>query len=131
MAAAESCISTERGGPSGPCRTISFGGSGVLMLLATPFVKRQIQRRIDARPAGPSGQELKHGACFVWGRVEDARGNSREARLRGPNGYLLTAHTALQILRRVLDGQVTPGFRTPAQQYGWRMILDVAGTSIS
>ncbi len=109
----------------------AIAARAIAPLLATSFVKKRIQKRIDARPAGPSEEQLQHGACFVWGRVEDAQGNSREARLRGPNGYLLTAHTALQILRRVLDGQVTPGFRTPAQQYGWRLILDATGTSIS
>ena len=100
-------------------------------LLATSFVKAQLKKRIDARAPGPSEQELRHGASYVWGRVEDATGASREARLRLPNGYQLTALTALLITRRVLAGAVTPGFQTPARQFGADFILAVAGTSRS
>jgi short subunit dehydrogenase-like uncharacterized protein len=99
-------------------------------LVGSSFVKRQLKRRIDARPAGPSEEQLTHGACFVWGRVEDDAGRSAELRLRGPNGYLLTAHTALLILKRTLAGDFTPGFQTPARQYGENFVLEVAGTTI-
>lgn len=100
-------------------------------LLGSSFVKRFLKRRIDARPAGPDDHELKHGASFVWGRVTDEQGNVAEGRIRGPNGYLLTAHTALLIAQRVLAGKATPGFQTPAGLYGADLILEVAGTSRS
>jgi short subunit dehydrogenase-like uncharacterized protein len=100
-------------------------------LLATSFVKQQLKRRIDARPPGPSAEELERGASYVWGRAEDDRGRSVEGRIRGPNGYLLTAHTALLILKRVLNGDLAPGFQTPALRYGADLILQVAGTSRS
>ena len=99
-------------------------------ILRSGFVKRQLKRRIDARPAGPDEHQLQHGACFVWGRVEDDAGRSAELRLRGPNGYLLTAHTALMIFQRTLAGDFTPGFQTPARQYGENFILGVAGTTL-
>ena len=100
-------------------------------LLATSLVKNFLKRRIDARPAGPSEHELQHGASFVWGRVEDNVGNVVEGRVRGPNGYLLTAHTALNIARRVLNEDFSPGFHTPARLYGSRLILEVPGSSLS
>ncbi len=96
-------------------------------LLASSLVKKQLQKRIDARPPGPDDRELGKGASFVWGRVEDEKGNAVEARVRGPNGYLLTAHSALIILKRVLAGDFAPGFQTPAGQYGADLILDVPG----
>ncbi|HET9439586.1 MAG TPA: saccharopine dehydrogenase NADP-binding domain-containing protein [Longimicrobiales bacterium] len=100
-------------------------------VLNSAWVKKLLKHRIDARPAGPSEEQLVNGASFVWGRVEDAQGRAEEARLRGPNGYLLTAHTALLILKRVLSGDLTPGFQTPAGCYGSRLILEVAGTSLT
>ena len=100
-------------------------------LLNSSFVKKQLKRRIDARPAGPDEKELGETACFVWGRVEDKRGNAIEARVRGPNGYLLTAHTALMVLKRVLSGEYSAGFQTPAGLYGADFVLEVAGTSRS
>jgi short subunit dehydrogenase-like uncharacterized protein len=97
-------------------------------LLATSLVKTLLKRRIDARAAGPDPTELARGASYIWGRVEDGSGNAAEARVRGPNGYTLTAHSALLILRRVLAGDFSPGFQTPAQQYGADFILEVPGT---
>ena len=100
-------------------------------LLATSFVKKQLKRRIDARPPGPGAAELERGASYVWGRAEDDSGRSVEGRIRAPNGYLLTAHTALLILKRVLSGDFAPGFQTPGFRYGADFILEVAGTSRS
>jgi short subunit dehydrogenase-like uncharacterized protein len=100
-------------------------------LLNSGVVKRQLQKRIDARAPGPSSRELHEGASFVWGRVEDEQGNAAEARVRGPNGYLLTAHSALLILERVLGGKLAPGFQTPAGQYGPDLILEVPGVEMS
>ena len=100
-------------------------------LLATSLVKKLLKRRIDARPAGPDKQELEHGASYVWGRVEDLSGRAAEAHVKGPNGYLLTAHSALIVARRVLSGGFTPGFQTPARQFGSRLILDVPGSTLT
>jgi short subunit dehydrogenase-like uncharacterized protein len=97
-------------------------------VIASSFVKKQLQRRIDARPAGPDEEQLRTSASYVWGRVETENGQYAEARLRLPNGYLLTAHTALLIVRRVLQDDYAPGFQTPAQKYGSDFILNVAGT---
>jgi short subunit dehydrogenase-like uncharacterized protein len=100
-------------------------------LLATSLVKKLLKQRIDARPAGPDHAELTQGASYVWGRVEDDNGKVAEARVRGPNGYTLTAHSALLILRRVLAADFSAGFQTPARQYGANFILEVPGTARS
>lgn len=112
-------------------RYLALAARAAAPLLATGFVKSLLKKRIDARPAGPSEHELAHGVSYVWGRVEDASGVTAEARLRLPNGYLLTARTALRILDRVLAGGCAPGFQTPARQYGADFILEVAGTARS
>jgi short subunit dehydrogenase-like uncharacterized protein len=114
-----------------PVRYLAIATRFLGPLLGSAFVKKQLKKRIDARPPGPNEEQLARGACFVWGRVTDDDGRSAEARLRGPNGYLLTAHTALLVLKRVMTGDFTPGFRTPAGQYGEDFILEVAGTSLT
>jgi short subunit dehydrogenase-like uncharacterized protein len=91
-------------------------------LLASSFAKNFLQRRIDARPAGPDQHELHYGKSFIWGRVEDAAGRFVEGRIEGPNGYMLTAHVALMIATRVLKGDHSPGFLTPAAQFGSGLI---------
>lgn len=97
-------------------------------LLRTKWMKETLKRRIRAGRPGPSEHQLEHGMSAVWGRVEDANGNAVEARVRGPNGYLLTAHTALLITKRILSGDFKAGFQTPSLAYGADLILEVPGT---
>jgi short subunit dehydrogenase-like uncharacterized protein len=94
-------------------------------LLHSKALKAILKGRIRARAPGPDAHELMHGTSVVWGRVEDAAGNFVEGRVRGPNGYLLTAHAALLIAKRIITGHVQPGFRTPAMAYGPDLILEV------
>jgi len=92
------------------------------------WFKRLAQRIVRARVYGPGEADFAHGSSAVWGRVEDDAGNSAEARIEGPEGYWLTAHTALLILRRVLAGDFQPGFKTPSLLYGPDLVLEVPGT---
>lgn len=104
------------------------------MRLARPFtrllgagpVQRLLQRRIP--PGGPAPDERARGYCLLWGEALDDAGNRAEARLRTANGYTLTAATAVGIARKVLDGQATPGFQTPAKMYGPDLILEAPGS---
>jgi short subunit dehydrogenase-like uncharacterized protein len=96
-------------------------------LLHGAWLKTLLKKRIRARAPGPDANELAHGTCAIWGRVEDAEGRFVEGRVRGPNGYLLTAHTALLIAKRILAGEVKPGFQTPSMAYGADLILEVPG----
>jgi short subunit dehydrogenase-like uncharacterized protein len=61
--------------------------------------------------------------------VEDAAGHSASALLHGPDGYLLTAHTALAAVQRVLAGEVHPGFQTPSRAYGPDFVLAIEGVT--
>ena len=49
------------------------------------------------------------------------------ARLTGPEAYRLTAETAVRSVERIVDGQVTPGFHTPAEAFGAGFIEEVPG----
>ena len=96
-------------------------------LLRSRTLKSFLRRRIEARPAGPDAARRGRAETFVYGRVRNAAGNTYAARLRTPEGYKLTAMTALEITRRVLNGEVQPGFRTPAELFGADFVLGFAG----
>jgi short subunit dehydrogenase-like uncharacterized protein len=99
-------------------------------LLRSAPVRAVQKRLLRARPAGPDEDELANGECRVWGCVEDDAGNRETAALRGPNGYLLTAHAALIILRKAAAGHFTAGFQTPARAYGAGLVLEVPGVEL-
>ena len=96
-------------------------------LLGSRFVQRLVDRKIAAGPAGPSEAQRQRGASFVWGEARDERAGRVTSRLRGPEGYTLTALTALAVMERVMAGEARPGFQTPAGMYGADFILGVPG----
>ena len=96
-------------------------------VLATGPVQRFLKSRIKAQPPGPSDAERARGASNVWGEVTDEAGQTRRARLRGPEGYTLTAMTALNVVRRVIAGTAPAGFQTPSLAYGPDFILEIEG----
>ncbi|HYY55903.1 MAG TPA: saccharopine dehydrogenase NADP-binding domain-containing protein [Pyrinomonadaceae bacterium] len=96
-------------------------------LLATAPVQSFLKSRIKAQPPGPSGQERARGKSFVWGEVADDAGLRKRSRLRGPEGYTLTAMTALSVVERVLAGNAPAGFQTPSLAYGADFILEIEG----
>lgn len=97
-------------------------------LLRKSWVKRMVQRRIDRRITGPDEAVRQKARSFVWGKAWNESGETVAARLSGPDGYTLTAHTALLIARKVLQGNWQAGFHTPAGLYGADLILEVEGT---
>lgn len=98
-------------------------------LTGSTLFKRLTKKWIDRRITGPDESERKAARAHVWGKVWNERGGMAEARLQVPDGYSLTAATALIITKKVLSGQWKPGFQTPAGLYGADLILEVAGTS--
>jgi short subunit dehydrogenase-like uncharacterized protein len=104
--------------------TRSFG-----WLLGTGMVQRFLKKRIKAQPPGPNEEERARGKSFVWGEVKDDNGKRAVSRLRGPEGYTLTALAALAIVERVLAGQFAVGFQTPSKAYGADFVLEIEGVT--
>jgi short subunit dehydrogenase-like uncharacterized protein len=96
-------------------------------LLKTSFMRNRLLKKIRSGPAGPTDAERERNKSLVWGQVKDASGNSVEARLRGPEGYTLTAHAALMISGRILAGDWKAGYQTPAGCYGADLVLGIPG----
>lgn len=66
----------------------------------------------------------------LWGRVTDGSGRSVEGTLVTPEGYRLTAETAVESARRVVAGAVEAGFRTPSLAFGARYITEFDGCDL-
>lgn len=92
-------------------------------LLATSPIQSILQSQIPQ--GGPNDEEREKGKTFLWGEASDEQGNKVEARQFGPEGYTLTALTALKISEKILDGNFCTGFQTPAKCYGADLILEI------
>ncbi|MEJ7739160.1 MAG: saccharopine dehydrogenase NADP-binding domain-containing protein [Chitinophagaceae bacterium] len=98
-------------------------------ILRTGAVRSAIRNRIDCRPSGPSTTARQNGKSFIWGQVKNRDGKNVEARLTGPEGYTITAHTSVLILKKGLAGDYKPGYFTPAGLFGPDLILEVPDVS--
>lgn len=98
-------------------------------LLRWSVVKDFFRRRLKNRPAGPNAERRKKAESYIYGRATNAAGQTFAARLRTPEGYTLTAITALMITKRVLANDLKPGYQTPAGCYGADLVMEVEGTT--
>lgn len=96
-------------------------------LLTSRFVRQLAQARVRRTVTGPSDEARAQGSTAVWGEVIDGNGRRIRARLRGPEGYTLTAIAAVMAMTRVLHGDCAAGFLTPSLAFGPDFVLDVPG----
>ncbi len=97
-------------------------------LLRTRFVRGIIQKKINAKPAGPSDEQRQKSAALVWGEATNAAGERINASISCADGYTLTAHSSLLIVKKILEGDLKPGYQTPGGVYGESLIFEVPGT---
>ncbi len=98
-------------------------------LLATRLGQRIAGTLIERQPEGPSDAERAGTRAVLVAQATNANGEQRRTRLVTPEAYTLTALTALEIAKRVVDGDFTPGFQTPSLAYGADFILKFAGVT--
>lgn len=108
-----------------------------MMKLARPFgwllgsapIQKLLKSQIQKQPPGPSDEERQRGLSLLWGEATDDAGGRVESRLRGPEGYTLTALTSLAVVEKILGGDAPAGFQTPAMAYGPDFILEIPGVT--
>jgi short subunit dehydrogenase-like uncharacterized protein len=98
-------------------------------VLRSAPVRRLLAARVRAGAPGPSDEERRRGASLLWGEAVAADGRRAEARLRGPEGYTLTALAAVHLARKALGGHATAGFQTPSRAYGADVVLELPGVA--
>jgi len=98
-------------------------------LLRSGPVQRWLKARIRRGAPGPDETARARGVALLYGEVSDAEGRRARARLRGPEGYTMTARTAVAALEETLAGRATPGFRTPSLAFGADFVLGIDGVT--
>ena len=92
-------------------------------------VQRWLKRIVQRLPEGPDDAALASGHADFVGIATDAQGRAVSTHLRTPEGYALTGETAAECARRILAGEVQPGFRTAAMVFGADFILSFDGVT--
>lgn len=111
-------------------RTMARLSNLVRPLLGTRPVQSLLLSRVRAGAPGPSAERRDRSAGLLWGEASDGR-RRVVSRLRTPDGYTHTAHAAVAILERLLQGAVATGFQTPSRAFGPDFVLGLPGVSRS
>ncbi len=98
-------------------------------LVGSDFMKKRMLKKVWSGKPGPTAEEREQSKSLLWGIAKDADGNEFEARLECPEGYTLTAMTALESVKRVLADKSfkSSGFLTPSLAFGSDYITNFAG----
>lgn len=88
------------------------------------FAKKQISKNVT----GPDQATRETGTSYIWGEVKNKSGEIVTARQVTPEGYRLTALSALKIAQKVSSDNFITGYQTPASAYGEDLILEIEGT---
>jgi short subunit dehydrogenase-like uncharacterized protein len=99
-------------------------------LLRNRGIKNYLLKKTDRKISGPDQLKRENGRSYLWGKVWDQQGHSKEARLDTISGYWLTAKTATLIAEKILAGNIRPGYFTPAQYFGEELILNIETTKL-
>ena len=92
-------------------------------LLRSAPVQSLLRWQADAGLAGPDAATRKNTQSLIWGEVRNQVGQTLHSQLRFGNGYSFTARAAIAAARRVLGGDVYPGFQTPSRAFGIGFLL--------
>lgn len=96
-----------------------------LRAVLRPVAEGVVRRTVD----GPDAETRQTGASWVWGQVQRPDGSTRTARWTGPEGYTLTARTAVEAMQRMQEAPPKPGYHTPSTAFGATFVEAVAESS--
>lgn len=112
-----------------PRKTVSYldWSNKLGWLIGNSFFKKIMKASIKRRPPGPNESQRGAAKSLLWAQVTDVEGETKRAGMITPEGYTLTAITSVNAVERVLNGDYTAGFQTPARAYGEDFIMEVKG----
>lgn len=97
-------------------------------ILASRFIKNFLIKKIKQKPAGPDEKMRATSKVYILGIAKNAS-TEIKALLELPEGYWITAQTAVAIAETIMKDQVSArGFLTPAGALGSNFILQFEHT---
>jgi short subunit dehydrogenase-like uncharacterized protein len=98
-------------------------------LLGLPFVQNVLKSRVDKTVRGPDEAVRAGSSSQLWGRVQSPS-HAISMTMQAPDGYSLTAESAVECALRVLDGKVAAGAWTPSLAFGANFVTTLSGVRL-
>ena len=88
---------------------------GVARTAVAQWIMRSI---IKKKVVGPSIEKRQTYHTYLWGKIWDDQGESVTLEMQTMESYQLTAFTAVRAAEVILEGNIAPGYHTPAGAFG-------------
>ena len=96
-------------------------------ILSRPIVQKRLKSIIGRKVKGPDETDRNSTRMTIIAEALNSEGTKVVSKLITPEGYNLTGLTALEIVKRTLEGEIKTGYRTPAMVYGADFITEFKG----
>ncbi len=116
---------------AGPIKTMAKLSRNFGWLMRCKFVQNFLKKKIDEMPAGPSEDDRAKAGSVLLAEVVDANGAVYRSQLSCPNGYSLTADSAIKCAQHVLAGKAPTGHQTPSLAFGVELLNEVEGCTLT
>jgi len=100
-------------------------------VMGSGFVQSMLKKQIDKMPAGPTDAERIRDTSILLAEVTDSDGTLFRSLLAAPNGYTLTAESAVKSAQNILGGKGGPGFQTPSSAFGANFGFELSGCELT
>lgn len=115
------------GTPRSTVRQMRIARPFLPILRLTPL-RRMLQALAETKE-GPDEAMRRSARMYLWAQVSKDGGEPRSMTMETPEGYALTAMTAVRSVERVLSG-IEPGAWTPSKAFGAEFIREFEGVVV-
>ena len=96
-------------------------------LLALPPVQAIMKKQAGKNASGMDAETRERFPMYVWGEAKNAKGETRTARVKTPNGYTVTYLGALAVTEFLQANNVEGGAYTPSKLCGSDLVERLQG----
>ncbi len=116
---------------AGPIKAMTAMSRFLGPIMGSGFMQSVLKKQIDKMPAGPTGDARSREGSVLLAEVTDSDGTIIRSLLETPNGYSLTAESAVLSTLNILKGEGGPGFQTPSTAFGAKFGFGLTGCKIT
>lgn len=96
-------------------------------LLRTAAGQAWLRAHVEMLPEGPTEAKRRSTRMVIVAQAAHPDGRRKTARLHTPEAYSFTGTASAHVARRVLAGDLEPGFQTPGRVFGPDFVLTLPG----
>ena len=105
--------------------------SFVKWILSLSPIENKLKSQIEKKFKGPDKEVRENAKGIIFAEVSNSSGKKMSSKLITPEGYKLTSITALEIVKKISNGDVKLGYFTPAMLYGTELITNIEDVTLT